>query len=81
MPLAGEPLAGDPHAGDPRGLTPNMLAAVSMSESESRNLGKRQFAKVWLLLECDGNLPCLSDFLAVCLVHAIYCEEIRESVC
>ena len=41
-----EPLAGDPRAGDPLGLTPNMLAALSSSESESRNLGDRLFAKV-----------------------------------
>ena len=55
-PLAGEPWAGDPY--EPLGLTPNILATHSMSESESRNLGDRQFAKVanvWPLLDWDGS--------------------------
>ena len=36
-PLAGDPLAGDPHAGDPQVFMPNILAALLISESESRN--------------------------------------------
>ena len=46
VPCAGDPLAGDPCAGDPLVFMPNMLAALSISESESRNLGDRLFAKV-----------------------------------
>ena len=40
-PLTGEPLAGDLHAGDQWVFTPNILAALSRSESELRNLGDR----------------------------------------
>ena len=46
IPCAGDPLAGDPHAGDCLVFMPNILAALSISESESRNLGDRLFAKV-----------------------------------
>ena len=46
VPHAGDPLAGDPHAGDCLVFMPNILAALSKSESESRNLGDRLFAKV-----------------------------------
>ena len=46
VPHAGNPLAGDPHAGDCLVFMPNILAALSKSESESRNLGDRLFANV-----------------------------------
>ena len=57
-PLASEPHAGDPHDDDPLGLTPNISAAHSMSELDSRNLLDRQFAKVakiWPLLDWFGS--------------------------
>ena len=46
VPCAGDPLAEDPRAGDCLVFMPNILAALSKSESESRNLGDRLFAKV-----------------------------------
>ena len=46
VPHAGDPLAGDPHTGDCLVFMPNILAALSKSESESRNLGDRLFANV-----------------------------------
>ena len=57
-PLASEPHAGDPHDDDPLGLTPNISAACSMSELDSRNLLDRRFAKlanVWPLLDWFGS--------------------------
>ena len=78
VPHAGDPLAGDPCAGDCLVFMPNILAALSRSESESKNLGDCLFANVasvWPLLDCNGSSPFLSDFLAVCLVRAIDCEE------
>ena len=44
--LAGELRARDPCDDNPLGLTPNISAAHSMSESDSKNLGDHQFAKV-----------------------------------
>ena len=78
VPRAGDPLAEDPRAGDCLVFMPNILAALSKSESESRNLGDRLFAKVASVcppLDCNGNSPFSSVFLAVCLVRAIDCEE------
>ena len=46
VPHAGDPLAGDPRAGDCLVFMPNILAALSRSESESKNLGDRLFANV-----------------------------------
>ena len=46
VPHAGDPLAGDPCASDPLVFMPNILAALSVSESKSRNLGYHLFAKV-----------------------------------
>ena len=46
VPHAGDPLAGDPHAGDYLVFIPNILAALSKSESESRNLVNCLFANV-----------------------------------
>ena len=46
VPHAGDPLAGDPCTGDCLVFMPNILAALSKSESESRNLGDCLFAKV-----------------------------------
>ena len=46
VPRARDPLAGDQCTGDCLVFMPNILAALSKSESESRNLGDRLFAKV-----------------------------------
>ena len=46
VPRAGDPLAGDPHAGDCLVFMPNILAALSRSESKSKNLGDHLFTNV-----------------------------------
>ena len=46
VPHVGDPLAGDPCTGNCLVFMPNILAALSRSESESRNLGDRLFANV-----------------------------------
>ena len=51
VPCVGDPLAGDPRAGDCLVFMPNILAALSRSESESRNLGDRLFT-MWPVSDC-----------------------------